>query len=110
MTEIERRRLVLALEQLSQESKVPLNAERLVEKFGLNVFGRLWALFARFSFIFVFIFISFGGCGPSLPGLGFRIQGLGFREFTNGWPSLSATMPTPRRSRPFVRLGLGFRV
>jgi hypothetical protein len=58
MTEIERRRLVLALEQLSQESKVPLNAERLVEKFGLNVFGRLWALFARFSFIFVFILSS----------------------------------------------------
>ena len=46
MTEMDRRRLVLALEQLSQESKVPLNAELLVEKFGLNVFGRLWALFA----------------------------------------------------------------
>jgi hypothetical protein len=42
----ERRELIAALERLSRQTRIPLNAHLLVDKFGISVWSRLWALFA----------------------------------------------------------------
>lgn len=46
MTQAERKTLVDTLERVSLDTKIPINAALLVDKFGVYVWGRLWALFA----------------------------------------------------------------
>ena len=47
MTADERQGLIECLEALSHTTKTPLVPARLVDKFGLDVFSRLWTLFAE---------------------------------------------------------------